>query len=193
MRVPRVPTLPLLVAVVAMSCQDAAPTSPATGSARVAGAARAHRAGHSSRGAAASVTIPAPNGFASTVLARGSFSDAIDAKLRIKEEHRTTVVHVDDPTQMVMARIAFAPGGALPWHTHPGPALVTVASGELTLVDGDDCSVRRYPAGASFIDPGQGHVHVGLNPTAAETVLFVTYLDVPVGQSPLVVAPAPGC
>lgn len=193
MRVTRIPIVPLLAAVaVAISCSDAAPTSP-SGSARVPGSARAHRAGHSGHGATASVTIPAPNGFASTVLARGSFADAIDAKFRIKEERRTTVVHVDDPTQMVMARITFAAGGALPWHTHPGPALVTVASGELTLVDGDDCSVRRYPAGASFIDPGQGHVHVGLNTAAVQTTLYVTYLDVPVGQSPLVVAPAPGC
>jgi quercetin dioxygenase-like cupin family protein len=106
-------------------------------------------------------------------------------------------VHVDDPTQMVMAKITFAAGAALPWHTHPGPALVTVTSGELTVVDGDDCSVRSYSAGASagasFMDPGQGHVHVALNTTTAETVLYVTYLDVPVGQSPLVPAPAPGC
>jgi hypothetical protein len=36
-------------------------------------------------------------------------------------------------------------------------------------------------------------VHVGLNTTSAETVLYVTYLDVPVGQSPLIVASAPGC
>lgn len=192
MRIPRLANVPLLAAAV-ISCNDAPPTSPAS-STRVPAAALAHRGAHAGHRTAASVTIPAPNGFASTVLARGSFADAIDAKFRIKEEgHRTMVVHVDDPTQMVMARIAFAPGGALPWHTHPGPALVTVASGELTLVDGDDCSVRRYAAGASFMDPGQGHVHVGLNATAAETVLFVTYLDVPVGQSPLVVAPSPGC
>lgn len=184
MRVIQLAALPLL-AVVAVSCRDAAPTSPA--------ASARPLASRSAGGAPLNITIPAPQGFTSTVLARGSFPDAIDATFRIKEDRATTVVHVDDPTQMVMARIAFAPGGALPWHSHPGPALVTVFSGTLTLVDGDDCSVRQYGAGQSFIDPGQGHVHVGLNTGSVETVLFVTYLDVPVGTSPLMVAPAPGC
>jgi len=184
MRITRLATITLLAAI-AVSCRDAAPTSPSAPELPL--AARAHNGG------AASITIPAPNGFASTVLARGSFRDAIDATFRIKEEKATTVVHVNDPTQMVMARITIAAGGALPWHTHPGPALVTVVAGELTLVDGDDCRVRRYGAGASFMDPGQGHVHVGLNAGGIETAVYVTYLDVPVGQSPLVVAPAPGC
>jgi quercetin dioxygenase-like cupin family protein len=185
MRITRIATV-VLLATVATSCRDAAATAPALS----AGSLPAAYAGGSQP---LDFTIPAPNGFVSTVLARGSFPDAIDATFRIKEDRATEVVHVDDPTQMVMARITFAAGAALPWHTHPGPALVTVASGELTLVDGDDCSVRRYSAGASFMDPGQGHVHVGLNTTTAETVLYVTYLDVPVGQSPLIVASAPGC
>lgn len=185
MRVTQLATIALL-ATAAASCRDADATAPAQ-------SARSRPAAFAVRSEPLNIVIPAPNGFASTVLARGSFSDAIDATFRIKEDRATQVVHVDDPTQMVMAKITFAAGAALPWHTHPGPALVTVTSGELTVVDGDDCSVRRYPAGASFMDPGQGHVHVGLNTTSAETVLYVTYLDVPVGQSPLVVAPAPGC
>lgn len=185
MRITRLATITLL-AIFAASCRDADATAPAL-------SARSRPAAFDVKREPLNITIPAPNGFVSTVLARGNFSDAIDATFRIKEDRATTVVHVDDPTQMVMAKITFAAGAALPWHTHPGPALVTVTSGELTLVDGGDCSVRRYSAGASFMDPGQGHVHVALNTTTAETVVYVTYLDVPVGQSPLVVAPAPGC
>lgn len=141
---------------------------------------------------AANITIPAPNGFVSTLLARGSFPDAIDVTFRLKEG-ATQVVHVDDPTQMVMARVTMAPGGALPWHTHPGPALVTISAGELTVVDGDDCSARRYAAGQSFMDTGNGHVHVAFNDGSVEMALYVTYLDVPVGQSPLVPTANPGC
>jgi quercetin dioxygenase-like cupin family protein len=184
MRIAQLATITLL-ATLATSCRDADATAPSQ-------AARSHAAAYDRKIEPLDITIPAPNGFVSTVLARGSFSDAIDATFRIKDG-ATKVVHVDDPTQMVMARITFAAGAALPWHTHHGPALVTITAGELTLVDGDDCGVRRYAAGASFMDPGQGHVHVALNTTTAETVLYVTYLDVPVGQSPLVVAPAPGC
>jgi quercetin dioxygenase-like cupin family protein len=185
MRITRIAII-ILLATVAASCRDAAATAPAL-------SAGSLPAAHVGGNEPLDIAIPAPNGFVSTVLARGSFTDAIDATFRIKEDRATEVVHVDDPTQMVMARITFAAGAALPWHTHPGPALVTVTSGELTLVDGDDCGVRRYSAGASFMDPGQGHVHVGLNTTTAETVLYVTYLDVPVGQSPLIPATAPGC
>ena len=92
-----------------------------------------------------------------------------------------------------MARVTIQPGGALPWHTHPGPAIASVASGGLTLVDGEGCLVRAYPAGTAFVDPGRGHVHTAYNATNVETVVYVTYLDVPAGQSPLVPAPDPGC
>jgi len=190
MRITPLATITLL-ATLAASCRDADATAPSQSAPSLSAPFQA--VAYAGKREPLNITIPAPNGFVSTVLARGSFSDAIDATFRIKEDRATKVVHVDDPTQMVMARITFAAGAALPWHTHPGPALVTITSGELTFVDGDDCSVRRYAAGASFMDTGQGHVHVALNTTTSETVLYVTYLDVPVGQSPLVVAPAPGC
>jgi quercetin dioxygenase-like cupin family protein len=190
MRITPVATVTLL-ATLAASCRDADATAPSQSAPSLSAPFQA--AAFAGKREALNITIPAPNGFVSTVLARGSFSDAIDATFRIKEDRATKVVHVDDPTQMVMAKVTFAAGAALPWHTHPGPALVTVTAGELTFVDGDDCSVRRYSAGASFMDAGQGHVHVAFNATTAETVLYVTYLDVPVGQSPLVVAPAPEC
>ncbi len=182
MRITRLATITLLAAIAA-SCRDAAPTSPSAPELPL--TARVHNGGP------ASITIPAPNGFASTVLARGNFLDAIDATFRIKADKATKVVHVNDPTQMVMARITIQPGGALPWHTHPGPALVTVVAGELTLVDGDDCAVRSYGVGAAFMDPGQGHVHVGLNAGNIEMALYVTYLDVPIGGSPLMIAATP--
>ena len=92
-----------------------------------------------------------------------------------------------------MARITIVPGGALPWHTHPGPAMVTVAAGQLTVVDSHECAVRRYSAGASFMDTGQGHVHTAFNAGDVDMVLYVTYLDVPAGQSPLVPTQGPSC
>lgn len=180
----RIIFLPVLTLLAAAGCREAAATSPSGST-------------HSGRGAraagSANVEIPAPNGFVSTALSRGSFIDPIDAMFRIKTHGGTTVVHVDDPTQMVTARITIAPHGALPWHTHPGPALVTVTSGEITIVDGEGCAVHRYPAGSSFMDAGQGHVHTGFNATNVETAVYVTYLDVPLGQSPLVPVENPGC
>lgn len=84
-------------------------------------------------------------------------------------------------------------------HIRGGRAGRIISGGE----DGGKVTVSRFGALSGFCipsvrtrsggDPGQGRVHVGLDTTTAETVVSVTYLAVPVGQSPLVVAPPPGC
>ena len=57
--------------------------------------------------------------------------------------------------------LRLAPNSALGWHTHPGPAIVTVVKGTLgyqSEVNGE-CVTRWYAAGTGFMDPGFGHVH----------------------------------
>jgi len=50
----------------------------------------------------------------------------------------------------------FPPGAHTGWHTHPGPSLITVVSGELTVYDAADptCTPHVYHAGESFTDIG---------------------------------------
>jgi redox-sensitive bicupin YhaK (pirin superfamily) len=57
-----------------------------------------------------------------------------------------------------------AGAGPLAWHTHPGPAIVTVASGTFAYQDskGGECRTTWYSAGEGFFDPGLGHVHRGI-------------------------------
>ena len=57
-----------------------------------------------------------------------------------------------------------AGAGPLAWHTHPGPAIVTVASGTFAYQDsqGGECRTTWYSAGQGFFDPGLGHVHRGI-------------------------------
>jgi quercetin dioxygenase-like cupin family protein len=90
--------------------------------------------------------------------------------------------------------VTIAPGGTTGWHTHPGPAVVVIKSGSFTLYDGDDptCTGGVYSAGQVFIDPGRGHVHIGRNEGSQNVELYVTFLDVPVGESPRIDAAAPG-
>lgn len=180
-------SLAALSALIVFACRDRDSTSPGA-------TAQPHSMRHAQQsGQASSVTIPAPNGFTSQVIVRGSFVEELDAQFKLNIHEATNVVHVKDPSDMVMAKVTIVPGGALPWHTHPGPALVTIASGELTLVDSNACEVRTYTASASFMDPGQGHVHVALNRGTTDMVLYVTYLAVPKGQAPLVPVANPGC
>jgi hypothetical protein len=184
--------VPLLATMAIAACEDGAPTSTARASTR---ASTAMDMGHSA----------AAGGFTVQVLSRSSFPDDIDATFRIKldgarKRRQTKVVHVTDPSDVVVAQITLQPGGSLGWHTHPGPAIASVAAGELTILDktddhrrATDCVTRRYAAGTAFVEVGQGHVHLGFNATAGETVVYVTFLDVPAGQSPLIAASDPGC
>ena len=149
---------------------------------------------HAAKGSLPSgVVIPAPGGFASVGLARGALVDGIDVMFRLKEDRETLVRQVSAPSDVIMSKITIQAGGSLPWHSHPGPVIVTVASGSLTLVDGDTCQPTTYVAGQTFADAGQGHVHVAYNSGAGEMVLYATYFGVPAGQSPLVPTVNPGC
>src|SRR2546425_11127772 len=72
-----------------------------------------------------------------TSLAHGSSPDP-DLKIKAK-----------GPTEMFQDRITFQPGGGTGWHTHPGPALVIVTQGAVTLYQSDGCK-KVYPAGSFF-------------------------------------------
>jgi quercetin dioxygenase-like cupin family protein len=95
----------------------------------------------------------------------------------------------------VMQQIVFAPDSFSGWHSHPGPAIALIKSGQLTLYSEDDesCTGRTLSAGQAFIQPA-GHVHYARNPsTSVRTEVWVTYLDVPSGGgSPRIDEPSPG-
>lgn len=69
------------------------------------------------------------------------------------------------------------------WHTHPGPAVVTVVKGELVYeaAQGQACGQRTYRAGQGFVDPGFGNVHRAIaGPEGVD--FYVTYL-LPAGSA----------
>ena len=124
--------------------------------------------------------------------ARATFTDPVDAKFKIKLDGRsTTVVNVDDPSRTVTARFTVQPGAQFPWHSHRGPVIVTIVSGELVYVGADDCTQRSYSPGTAFVDPGHGHVHTALNPGSEPTVFVATFLEAPETGSLLIPAQAP--
>ena len=89
-------------------------------------------------------------------------------------------------------QVVLGPGGATGWHTHPGPALVLVRSGEFTLYNAEaGCAPTTYKAGQSFVDAGFGNVHIGRNEAPAGNVeLYVVYLT-PAGAGVRIDAPKP--
>jgi quercetin dioxygenase-like cupin family protein len=115
-------------------------------------------------------------------VARGTLAPHFKIKLRDSS----------NPGDVVVLQSMLAPGGHSGWHAHPGPAIVIVKSGELTLDQAMDCSSATYAAGQVVVEPA-GHVHRARNAGTTTTEIWVTFLDVPVGASQRIEAPDPGC
>ena len=99
------------------------------------------------------------------------------------------------PVDVLVLEITVPPGGSSGWHSHIGPAVLIVKSGEFTVYDASDptCTGRAYTAGQSFVDPGRGYVHIGRNESGTETAeLQAMQFEAPIGGSPRIDAPAPG-
>ena len=145
--------------------------------------------------ALAGATLATPNFgvLTNNVVARAGFADPVDIKFKIGPIDQE-VIHVSNAQDTVMQQVVIAPGGYTGWHTHPGPVLVLVKAGALTLYSSDDptCTGRTYTAGQAFIDKGQGHVHIGRNEGSENLEIWSAYFDVPPGQPFRIDAPSPG-
>ena len=110
------------------------------------------------------------------------------------------VVTVDDTirvnmrggTQVTTTHVSVAPGGHTAWHYHPGPHVVAVTSGPVTVYE-TDCTVRgTFESGQGFFDPGsvtERRVHTLHNPGPDVAELVITDFREP-GQ-PLTIAVVP--
>jgi quercetin dioxygenase-like cupin family protein len=120
--------------------------------------------------------------FTATPKARGT----LEGHFKIKLQDSSS------PGDAAIVQVTQAPGGHSGWHAHPGPAIVIVKSGEVTIQQAKDCSSRTYTAGQVAIEPA-GHVHIARNTGTTTLELWITFLDVPVGADPRINAPDPGC
>ena len=141
----------------------------------------------------AAVLTPSSGILMAPVFVRASFVDPTDVRFKVKGQHQE-VINVKDARETVMQQIVIGPGGNTGWHSHPGPVVVLIKSGQMSFYDSDDptCTVRTYSAGQAFIDSGQGHVHIARNEGSANLELWATYFDVPPGGAFRIDAPNPG-
>ena len=61
----------------------------------------------------------------------------------------TRAINQAHGTNAVLQHTHFAPGQSTLWHTHPGPNIVLVVGGSLTLTD-NHCNVTTYTDGEGF-------------------------------------------
>jgi quercetin dioxygenase-like cupin family protein len=144
--------------------------------------------------AVAALAVPAgvamattSQGLTVTPLGQGSF----DQRLKVKAPNVKATFK--RPSDFVVADLGLDPGGTTGWHGHPGPALVVVKDGTITLYDGDErrCRPHRYGPGQAFVDEGGGHVHIARNETRHPVRVLVTFI-IPKGTDPFIDAPDPG-
>jgi quercetin dioxygenase-like cupin family protein len=90
--------------------------------------------------------------------------------------------NIKGDSDVYVVRNTWPVGAHSGWHTHPGPSLITVLSGELTVYDTDDptCTPIVYHAGESFTDIGCGDVHLVRNEGTVCAVNMVVQI-VPAG------------
>ena len=120
--------------------------------------------------------------FTGTPIARGTTPGHFKIKLQDSSS----------PGDAAILQVTQAPGGHSGWHAHPGPAVVIVKSGEVTIQQAKDCSSATYTAGQVAVEPA-GNVHIARNTGTTTLELWITFLDVPVAAGARIDAPDPGC
>lgn len=112
-------------------------------------------------------------GVQTTSLAVGTFDGGLEA--RSNNDAFDVELRATGPTDVHMLQNTIAPGGTYGWHSHPGPSIVVVQSGELTLYRAADpaCTPQVFTAGSGFVDQG-GDVHVVRNEGSVDAVVYVT-------------------
>ena len=95
------------------------------------------------------------------------------------------------PSNVESVRIDFRAGDTTGWHSHPGPVLVQVVSGAITLRHAAHgrCLSEVVRAGHGFFE-APGAVHVAENRRPDPAVLFATFV-LPPNAGPEVSAPIP--
>jgi quercetin dioxygenase-like cupin family protein len=142
-------------------------------------------------GAGVALATP-PSGLFSELLARGAAGT-----FRIQDKSMKLSIQAKKATDVAVVRATIEPGGYTGWHGHPGPSLVIVKSGTLTMYqpsrrhgeDDDDegqgrerCVEQTFGPGQVFVHPED--VHNFVNAGSEKLEFFVVYF-VPEAAAPL--------
>ena len=127
-------------------------------------------------------------GVTSTLFAIGHFHEIDSKTLSPSWQAR---INTKGESDVWMLQNTIAPGGSFGWHSHPGPSIVLVKSGALTLYRADDptCTPEVVEAGSGFVDNGHD-THLVRNEGTVEAVVYVTSI-VPRGAQRRIDEPQP--
>ncbi|MGH8957583.1 MAG: cupin domain-containing protein [Acidimicrobiia bacterium] len=126
--------------------------------------------------------------------ARGPLVDrSLNVNIKFDPGNRVRLMTTGE-VEVAVQRIVAVPGASFGWHSHPGPTIVTVLSGTLTLNHATDCTHGiDYGPGTSFSNlPPE--IHLARNLGSTDLVVFASYF-VPMSTPPVALRidqPSPG-
>jgi quercetin dioxygenase-like cupin family protein len=134
--------------------------------------------------AAVGSAIGTPSSGVTAETARGPLVDRpLDVKMRFGQGTQVKL-KTKGQIEVAVQRIVAVPGATFGWHSHPGPTIVTVLRGTLTLYHAEDCmNGIDYPAGTSFSNLPH-EFHLARNNGTEELVIYASYF-VPLGTPPI--------
>ena len=113
----------------------------------------------------------------------GGFQGGIEAKAKTDvdpgraKDFWKMKMSAEGATDVHIVENIIAPGGTFGWHSHPGPSLVIVKSGTLSVYHAPDCGAPEdfgpgSPLGSTFVDQGRD-LHVVRNNTGVVDDVYV--------------------
>jgi quercetin dioxygenase-like cupin family protein len=133
-------------------------------------------------------------GQVSTTLAKAQFGE-LDSHVHSVPADWQEWIRTKGLSDLYVQSNVFPVGASSGWHTHPGPSLVIVTKGTVTVYEGDDpsCTPHVYSANGTnaFVDIGGGDVHLVRNEGTEEARTIAVQL-IPAGAVRRIDAPDPG-
>ncbi len=127
-------------------------------------------------------TVVALGGLANLVGTAAAHTDSTPYGIRAISQQAAVVadpIHINTRrgTQVTTTRLSVAPGGHTAWHYHPGPHVVAITAGTVTVYETNCIPRGSFSAGGGFFDPGSTkprHIHTLYNPGLATAEVVIT-------------------
>jgi len=131
--------------------------------------------------ATAQATATPPVGLKSELLVRSAAG-----QFQLADRSMRFYLGAGEPTDIALVRATLEPGGSTGWHTHPGPSMVLVGEGAMTVQEQrrGKCVTHSVSAGNAIEHPDGAHNFI--NNGTTQVVFYVTYF-VKAGATPLLV------
>jgi hypothetical protein len=131
----------------------------------------------------------------------GNFAGGIDTKVKTDidpgrgRDYWRVKIEADGATDVHIVENIIAPGGTFGWHSHPGPSLVIVKAGTLSVYHSADCTTPEdfgpaSPLGSTFVDQGND-LHMVRNNSTTDVADVYVVSFVPAGFARRIDEPNP--